>query len=77
MLHGNMACGIVGERLMPRLGEGWAANARLERQVVPMDFAGKPIRTMVFLEPAEIEADSDLGHWAGEALTFAKTLPSK
>ena len=77
MLHGNMACGIVGERLMLRLGEEGAATALAEEHVVPMDFTGKPIRTMVFVEPAGIEADADLGRWVGETLAFAKTLPSK
>jgi hypothetical protein len=73
----NMACGIVGERLMLRLGEEGAATALAGEHVVPMDFTGKPIRTMVFVEPAGIGADADLGRWVGETLAFAKTLQKK
>ena len=77
MLHGNMACGIVGERLMLRLGEEGATAALEEEHVVPMDFTGKPIKTMAFVEAGGIEADSDLQKWVGKALAFAKTLPTK
>ena len=60
MVRGNMACGVVGERLMLRLGEEGAALALEEEHVVPMDFTGKPIKTMAFVEPPGIERDADL-----------------
>ena len=77
MLAGNMACGIVGEKLMLRLGEEGAAAALGQEHAAPMDFTGKPIKTMVFVEPDGIENDRDLGRWVGKALAFAKTLPPK
>lgn len=77
LLHGNMACGIVGERLMLRLGEEGAALALGEPNVVPMDFTGKPIKTMVFVEPPGIERDEDLEGWVEASIAFARTLPKK
>ena len=77
LLDGNMVCGIVGERLMLRLGEQGASDALGEDHVLPMDFTGKPIKTMVYVEPRGIEPEADLKHWVEAALAFAKTLPKK
>ena len=77
MLAGNMACGIVGEKLMLRLGEAGASDALQEAHVAPMDFTGKPIKTMAFVEPAGIERDADLARWIDLAVAVAKTLPPK
>jgi TfoX/Sxy family transcriptional regulator of competence genes len=77
LLHGHMACGIVGEKLMLRLGEQGAAAALEEEHVAPMDFTGKPIKTMAFVETAGMEREGDLSRWVSKALAFAKTLPPK
>ena len=77
LTHGNMACGIVGEKLMLRLGADGAAAAMLEPHVGPMDFTGRPIRTMAFVEAGGLERDEDLEAWVGKALDFARALPEK
>ena len=77
MLHGNMACGVVGEKLMLRLGEEGAAAAMCEPRVGPMDFTGKPIKSMAFVEPEGLEREEDLVGWIGKALDFARALPRK
>lgn len=77
MLSGNMACGIVGEKLMLRLGEDGAEAAMREPHVKPMDFTGKPIKTMIFVEPEGLEGDAELACWVGKALVFARALPKK
>ena len=77
LLHGNMACGIVGEKLMLRLDKESAATAQEQPHVVPMDFTGRPMKTMAFVEPAGIEADQDLHRRVEETLEFAKSLPPK
>lgn len=77
MLHGNMACGIVGEKLMLRLGEDGAGSAMREPHVKPMDFTGKPIKTMAFIDPEGIEGEGELAHWIDKALAFTRALPEK
>ena len=52
MVGGHLCCGVLGERLMLRLGEAGAARALEMPDTAPMDFTGRPLRTMVFLEPA-------------------------
>ena len=76
MVGGHMACGIVGSDLMARLGAD-GADAALDRpHVRPMDFTGRPLRGMVFVEPAGIRGAS-LRHWVGESVAFARSLPAK
>jgi TfoX/Sxy family transcriptional regulator of competence genes len=76
MLSGNMACGVVGDRLMLRLGKEGAAAALCEPQVSPMDFTGTPSATMVYLEPAGC-ADATLASWIARAVAFVDALPVK
>ena len=42
-----------------------------------MDFTGKPLRGMVYVDPAGIAEDGDLIDWIGRCLNFTKSLPGK
>lgn len=42
LFNGHMACGIVGDALMLRLGPDGAQQALNEPHVRPMDFTGRP-----------------------------------
>lgn len=77
LVSGHMACGIVGEELMLRLGEDGADAALDERHVRPMDFTGKPMRSMVFVRPAGVTTQRALGDWVQRAVSHALTLPPK
>jgi TfoX/Sxy family transcriptional regulator of competence genes len=77
LVGGHMACGVVGDELMLRLGEGGADAALDERHVRPMDFTGRPMSTMVFVESAGIKSDRALAGWIRLALTYLETLPPK
>jgi hypothetical protein len=72
-----MACGVVGDELMLRLGDEGAEAALEERHVRPMDFTGKPMRTMVFVQPAGVAARAQLERWIARAVTYAQGLPPK
>jgi TfoX/Sxy family transcriptional regulator of competence genes len=77
-LHrGNMVCGVVGETLMLRLGPELADAALDESHTRPMDFTGRPMRGMVYVDPPGIATDSALAAWVEHALGFAETLPAK
>jgi hypothetical protein len=43
----------------------------------PMDFTGKPMKSMVYVRPEGYESDADLARWVETAVRFAKTLPAK
>jgi hypothetical protein len=41
-----------------------------------MDFTGRPMKAMVFVEPVGLEGDA-LGEWVLSAAAFAQSLPPK
>lgn len=77
LLNGNMACGVAGDELMLRLGNELTAQALEQPHTRPMDFTGKVLRSMLFVEPEGIEDDAALNGWLRQALNFASTLASK
>ncbi len=76
MLNGHMFAGIVGDELMLRLGEAGAEAALRREHVREMDFTGRAMKAMVFIEPGGL-GGSALGEWIAAAATFARTLPPK
>jgi TfoX/Sxy family transcriptional regulator of competence genes len=76
MLNGHMFTGVVGDELMLRLGAAGAEAALQREHVREMDFTGRPMKAMVFVEPAGLEGDA-LGEWVASAAAFAQTLPPK
>lgn len=76
MINGNMACGIVGEELMLRLGAERAAAALEHPDVRQMDFTGRPMTGMVYVESGSL-GDSELRDWVEQAAGFARSLPPK
>jgi TfoX/Sxy family transcriptional regulator of competence genes len=77
MLAGNMCCGVVGDMLMLRLGNEGAAEALKEPHTKPMDFTGKPLKSMVYVGPEGIAALEDLIRWVNRGANFAASLPPK
>lgn len=77
IIRGNMCCGVVGDMLMLRLGKDGAAEALTQPHAKPMDFTGKPVKSMIYVEAGGIAAPEDLRRWLKRAADFAETLPAK
>ncbi|MBN1781143.1 TfoX/Sxy family protein [bacterium] len=77
MISGNMCCGIVGDRLMARVGPEAYEACILKEHAVSMDFTGKPMQGMVFVEPEGFSEDADLNVWIETCMDFIRTLPPK
>ena len=77
MVSGNMACGILGEDLIVRLGSDEGELALAEPHVRPFDFTGKPMTGTVFVEPAATAEPEDLAGWVEAGVGFASSLPPK
>lgn len=77
MIAGNMADGIVGEDLMVRLGREDAERALAEPRVRPMDFTGRPMKGMVFVDSQGTASDQDLASWVDAGADYATSLPPK
>ena len=75
MVGGSMACGIVGDDLMARVGPDAyeAALARPHARI--MDFTGRPLRGFVLVSARGIRTAAALKTWVEAAATFATSLP--
>jgi hypothetical protein len=77
MLGGNMICGVTHDDLMARVGAENHEEALSLRGARPMDFAGRPMKGMVFVGPDRYSSDNDLLDWVDRVLAFGTTLPPK
>lgn len=77
LIAGNMACGIVGEDLMVRLGEDGADAALDEPHTRPMDFTGRPMKSMIYVSQAGFVDEPALETWVRRGVAFARMLPPK
>lgn len=48
-VNGHMACGVVRDDLMLRLGEDGTEHALERAHVRPMEFTGRPLKGMVYV----------------------------
>jgi TfoX N-terminal domain len=77
LIGGHMCCGVVGTDLCLRLGKEAAGLALNREHVREMDFTGRPLRSMVYVEPAGLRTAAVLGAWIDQAVAFTETLPAK
>lgn len=76
MVAGRMACGVIHDDLMVRVGADRHEAALAEPHTRPMDFTGRPMRGMVYVEPAGVASDADLARWVERAVTVARAEAS-
>lgn len=77
IIQGNMFCGVLNEDLIVRTGPESYEGALAEPHVRPMDFTGRPIKSMVFVGPKAYRSDEGLNKWIQRGLEFARSLPPK
>ena len=77
MLHGNLCCGVMKDRIMLRLGPEGLNAALHPPHTEPMDFTGHPMKSMFYVRPEGYESDADLEMWIEKAIRFGRTLPPK
>jgi TfoX/Sxy family transcriptional regulator of competence genes len=77
MLNGNMFAGVVRDDLMLRLGKDATPAALTRPGAKPMDFTGRPMVGMVFVEPTGFGPDEVLRDWIEGALSFVESMPPK
>jgi TfoX/Sxy family transcriptional regulator of competence genes len=76
LLRGHMFAGVVGGELMVRIGSEAAQRALEGDHVREMDFTGRPMKNMVFVQPAGLRGPA-LGQWVTAAADYARTLAPK
>jgi TfoX/Sxy family transcriptional regulator of competence genes len=77
MVAGNMACGVLGENLIVRLGDEEGEKALAEDGVRPFDFTGKPMKSIVYVSPERTSDAAGLAEWVEAGADYAASLPAK
>ncbi len=77
LVGGNMACGVVGDRLMVRVGTEAYKDCLARPHAREMDFTGRPMKGMIFVDSPGTESDGDLAGWVDRGIAFAGSLPAK
>lgn len=78
-LHrGNMLCGITKEgKLMVRVGPAQYEEALARPHAHEMDFTGRPMRGMIYVDEGGYPTEEALAAWIEMGLNFTRTLPKK
>ena len=77
MVRGHMCCGILQETLMVRVGPDQYEDCLKEKYAREMDFTGRALKGMVYVEPAGFESVDNLAAWIAKCEDFVLSLPPK
>lgn len=77
MLDGHMAAGVIGDKLVLRVGKAAHAGALKQPHVSLMTFTGRPLGGFVYVAKAGVKTGPALQRWVKQAATFTKTLESR
>ena len=76
MVNTHMACGLIRDDLMVRVGKD-DYDAALGRGAEPMEMGGRQMRGMVRIPGPTVATDDGLSTWVDEAVAFARADPPK
>lgn len=76
MVNGAMCCGLTSKDFMVRVGPDRFKDAIARPHARPMDFTGRPSKTMVYVAPEGLRGAA-LAKWVGLGVSFVTSLPVK
>jgi len=77
LLYGNMACGVLRDNLIVRVGAKNYIDALLEPHVELFDITGKAMTGWVMVKEPGYRPDRDLRDWVEKGMEYSLTLPAK
>lgn len=77
MWNGNMLAGVIGDELMARVGPDHFDELLAAPGAREMDFAGRPMRGMLYVSAAAVADDEGLDLWIRRCRDFVSSLPPK
>jgi TfoX/Sxy family transcriptional regulator of competence genes len=77
LVNGHMACGVQGDDLMVRVGPDDYDAALMKTGARPMDFTGRPLKGMVYVDPRGHRRAPSLRAWVEKGLSYVRSLPPK
>jgi TfoX/Sxy family transcriptional regulator of competence genes len=77
LVAGNMACGVMGDELLVRVGPADVGALESEPGARRADMAGRPMKGWLLVAPEATADDGDLERWVRRGEDFAASLPPK
>lgn len=77
LLRGNVACGILGDELLVRVGPERHEEAMRSKEARPFSLTGRPSKGWILIRQAGLKSPASLKRWVEMGLDFAGTLPPK
>ncbi len=77
MVRGHMLCGVARDDLMCRVGKELYEEALAQPHSREMDFTGRPLKGMVFVDEAGIHDEKELCDWVNRCMAFKLTMAPK
>ena len=77
MVNGSMCCGLTNTAFMVRVGPEAYEGALARPHARPMDFTGRPLAGMVYVDPAGYRTDAALAKWVQRGVEFVSAVPTK
>ena len=74
MVNGHMCCGVLKTDLVLRLTPEQAAASLRQPQTRPMDFTGKPMKSMIYVSATGTDSDQALATWVESAVKLARSV---
>ncbi len=68
---------IVGETLMARVGPDQYSACLQLPHAHEMDFTGRPLKGLIYVDSEGIAEDEDLKAWVDRCMSFMNSLPPK
>ena len=77
MVNGHMCCGVLKTDLVLRLTPEEAAASLGRPHTRPMDFTGRPLKSMIYVSAIGTDSDQALEAWVESAVRLARNAPEK
>ena len=77
MVNNHMCCGVLKTDLVLRLTPEEVAASLHKPHTRPMDFTGKPMKSMIYVSPIGTDSDQALTGWIESAVTVAQRVTGK
>ena len=77
MVQGNIACGVMNDELIVRVGPDQYSAALAKPHTRVFDFTGRPMKGFVVVTSKGHASDEALEEWVRQGVQFALSLPAK
>ena len=77
MVNSRMCCGVLKTDLVLRLTPEEADAALRKPHTRPMDFTGRPMKSMIYISAVGTDCDQALAAWVGSAVQLARSVPDE